>query len=382
MTIYDNIQKNQEIIRSRKPHINVNFIDSAFFEVKNTPNESYRVSFIDGQNGNVIHHGEIGNNCWISCNIKYWKDWTIKVERLSNGEIFFLDNNLEGKRVFICFESSSLGDNLAWIPYVEEFRKKHNCKVICSTFWNNLFESEYPEIEFSPRGSSVPGIFACYRIGWFYNNNEIDYSRTPANFRLRPMQQTATDILGLDYVEIKPKIKLSRDIQKEKIVSIAIHGTCQAKYWNNEGGWQRVVDYIKSLGYQVILISKEDDGYMGNRHPLGIEKLPQGPIESVIEVLQKSQLFIGIGSGLSWLSWALETPTILISGFSYGYTEPSIDVVRIGTPTGLCSGCFNDDRLDPSDWNWCPKHKGTERQFECSRSITSEMIIGEISKFL
>jgi autotransporter strand-loop-strand O-heptosyltransferase len=382
MSIYENLRINQNIIRPRKPFINYNFIDGALFEVRNTPNENYHVSFIDKQNGQIIHSGEIGNNCWIVCSIKYWKDWLIKVERKFTGETYLFENNLQGKKVFICFESASLGDNLAWIPYVEEFRKKHNCHVICSTFWNHLFESEYPEIEFSPRGYPVPGIFACYRLGWFYNNGEVDYSRNPKNFRLRPMQQTASDILGLDFVEIKPKIKLNKNIEKEKIVSIALHGTCQAKYWNNESGWQKVVDYLKSKGYRVILISREEDGYMGNRHPIGIEKLPHGPIDGVIEVLLKSEFFIGIGSGLSWLSWAVGTPTVLISGFSYAYTEPSTDVIRIESTSGLCSGCFNEDKLDPSDWNWCPKFKGTDRQFECSSSITGEMVIQKLNHLI
>lgn len=382
MNIYENIEINQEIIRNRKPHISYNFIDQAFLEINNTPDERYLVSFIDKKTSSTIYQSEISNNCWIVCSIQYWKDWNIIVKRLSNEEYFYLDNRLEGKRVFISFESSSLGDNLAWIPYVEEFRKKHNCQVICSTFWNHLFQSEYPEIEFSPRGYSVPNIFACYRIGWFYRDGEIDYSKNPNNFRLNPLQKTASDILGMDYQEIKPKIKLKEGVEKENLVSIAIHGTCQAKYWNNPNGWQQVVDYIKSLGYRVVLISREEDGYMGNKHPVGIEKLPNGPIEGVIEVLQKSKLFIGIGSGLSWLSWAVGTPTALISGFSYPYTEPTTGVIRIETPNSLCTGCFNDHRLNTSDWNWCPKFKGTERQFECSISITGDMVIERIKSIL
>ena len=119
---------------------------------------------------------------------------------------------------------------------------------------------------------------------------------------------------------------------------------------------------------------------MGNRHPIGAEKANTSSIDDVIEILQKSKLFIGIGSGLSWLSWATGTPTVLISGFSYDYTEPLNGVVRIGSDSGKCSGCFNDYRLDPGDWNWCPLHKGTDRQFECSKSITSQRVIEEINK--
>jgi autotransporter strand-loop-strand O-heptosyltransferase len=119
------------------------------------------------------------------------------------------------------------------------------------------------------------------------------------------MQKTCSDILGLDYKEIVPKIKMNKDVKKEKMVSIAIHGTAQTKYWNNPEGWQKLVDHLKSIGYKVVLVSKENDGYMGNSHPTGIEKLPAGEIEGVMDVIQRSEMFIGIGSGLSWLSWAL-----------------------------------------------------------------------------
>jgi hypothetical protein len=35
-------------------------------------------------------------------------------------------------------------------------------------------------------------------------------------------------------------------------------------------------------------------------------------------------------------------------------------------------------KFDKGDWNWCPVHKGTDRQFECHKSITSEMVIKQI----
>jgi autotransporter strand-loop-strand O-heptosyltransferase len=255
--------------------------------------------------------------------------------------------------------------------------------VICSTFHNYFFKESYPEIEFIEPGSSVNGISAQYNIGWFYNSSgEVDYFRCPNNFRLQPMQKTSSDILGLEFKEIKPKIKLTEKV-RENIVSIAIHGTAQSKYWNNKTGWQEVVDYLNNLGYKVLLLSKEGDGYMGNKHPTGVEKIEEGPIENIIDILQRSKLFIGISSGLSWLSWATNTPTCIISGFTFDYTEPSGDgIIRISTPEGKCSGCCNTHKLDAGDWNWCPEHKGTDRQFECSKSITSEMVIEKIKDLL
>jgi hypothetical protein len=37
--------------------------------------------------------------------------------------------------------------------------------------------------------------------------------------------------------------------------------------------------------------------------------------------------------------------------------------------------------LDAGDWNWCPDQKGTDRQFECTKSITGEYVIKEIEKY-
>jgi len=67
---------------------------------------------------------------------------------------------------------------------------------------------------------------------------------------------------------------------------------------------------------------------MGNKHPKGITKC-KPDLNSVVNYLQHSEFFIGISSGLSWLSWSLNVPTILISGFSEEYTEPITNVERI-----------------------------------------------------
>jgi autotransporter strand-loop-strand O-heptosyltransferase len=380
--MYTNLIRNTNIIRKRKPVINVNYIKGPFVEISNSPGDEFEVSFIDKKTEKLYHKGTITENHWIRANKSYFIDWSISINKNKGEDIYNIDLDLKDKRVFICFDSSSLGDSLAWVPYVDEFRKKHNCHVICSTFWNNLFEKEYPEIEFISRGISANNIIAQYNIGWYYENGEINYNSNPTNFRLRSLQQTASDILGLEHKEIKPRITMDNSIKKENIVSIAIHGTAQSKYWNNKEGWQQVVDYLKSKGYRVILISKEEDGYMGNKHPDGIEKHPNGSIEEVIKVIQKSKLFIGIGSGLSWLSWSTGTPTCIISGFSYPYTETLQNTIRIETPKGKCSGCFNDFRLDAGDWNWCPVNKGTDRQFECSKSITGEMVIEKIRNII
>ena len=271
---------------------------------------------------------------------------------------------------------------MAWIPYMEEFQNKNNCKVVVSTFHNDMFMNQYPNLEFVTPGDIVPNLYAMYSLGLFYTEKGlVNLFKNPKDPKSVTMQQMATDILGLDYIEIKPKLQ-KRDVPKvENLITIAIHGTAQSKYWNNSTGWQEVVDWLKNRGYIVKLLSKEQSGYMGNFEPKGIIKHPWGPIDLVMDEMAKSKAFIGIGSGLSWLSWALGTKTVLISGFSYDWAEMQ-DCVRITAPKDMCSGCFNRLKLNAGDWNWCPDHKGTERQFECTKSITGQMVIKELEKFL
>ena len=93
------------------------------------------------------------------------------------------------KRVYIAFDSKSLGDSIAWMPYVLEFKKKHNCHVIVSTFKNFLFKDVYPEIEFIEPGQKADGIFGMYNIGWFYNPD-----KEPALCNTVKLQEAATNI--------------------------------------------------------------------------------------------------------------------------------------------------------------------------------------------
>lgn len=364
------------------PDILFNNINGMTTEILGGPETQYNVRFIDKKQNKLIYSTVLGKNSWARTATQYYTDWKVIVEDVSGSIIREYDLNLTNARVYISLESDSLGDTLAWIPYVEEFRKKHNCKLICSTFWNNLFIDQYPEIEFVKPGVVVNDLLAMYKVGLFYNDDNSINSNLHPSFPLsQPLQKWATDILGLEYREIKPRLKLpniSNDGSNQ--VTIAIHSTTQAKYWNNPTGWQTVVDWLKQQGYTVKLLSKEPNGYMGNTHPMGIEQLPESSLDVVMQELKKSKLFIGLGSGLSWLSWAMGVPTMIISGFSDPISEPTT-CIRISAPVGKCHGCFNRVRLDAGDWNWCPDHKNTPRQYECSKNITSDMVITNIQNF-
>ena len=379
--IYNDIKRNINNIVEIKDYVKIDYVYGPCVEILGSEKSTYKVEIIDKKT-NIIHYEtELKTNHWAKSNIRYFIDWRIRVWK---GDSLFHeeDYNANGKRIYIAIDSKALGDTLAWFPYIEEFGKKHNCKMVASTFHNTMLRNQYPNIEFVKPGEVVPNLYAMYSLGLFYNDDgNVNLFKNPRDPKSVTMQQMATDILGLEYREIKPKLP-KRNVEKDdKLITIATHGTAQPKYWNNSTGWQEVVNWLKGRGYRVRLLSKEQSGFMGNFEPTGIEKHPWGPIELVMDEMAKSKAFIGIGSGLSWLSWALGTKTVLISGFSYDWAEMQ-DCVRITAPKDMCSGCFNRLKLDAGDWNWCPDHKGTNRQFECTKSITGEMVIKELEKFL
>lgn len=369
--------------------------------INQRPDSEYQASFIDGARLSiegsvdtlsppvsvefcvgygVVHRDNIRPGMWTKAFRCYHQPWIIK----ANNKVVH-EFNAKDKRVFISFESSALGDTVAWFPYVEEFRKKHDCKVIVSTFHNDLFELIYPQIEFVAPGTTVHDLYAMYRLGIFYNGNQIDVNKHPLNPLKQPLQKAASDILGLEYQEIRPMLDHGRNgtggiSAKNKVVCIGMESTAQAKYWNNDGGWLRVINHLHSRGYEVKVISKSFD--KPEWMPSHVTWIGNNNIQQVMRDILYSDLFIGLGSGLSWLAWALETPVILISGFSEPYTEMQSGVTRISAPAGACRGCFNKYPFDKGDWNWCPEHKGTDRQFECTKLITPETIIEAINKVL
>ena len=64
----------------------------------------------------------------------------------------------------------------------------------------------------------------------------------------------------------------------------------------------------------------------------------------------------------------------MISGFSHPTTE--FDTPYRVINYHACNSCWNDVRVrfDHKDYLWCPRHKDTPRQFECTRLITAEQV--------
>ena len=368
-----------------EPIVRTHYINGPYAEILGEGEDEYLVEFIDSKRNETVFESVIRTNHWVRCNRRYLVNWIIRVTSKATGKVWEDVFDIRGKRVFVSIDSSALGDTLAWFPHIAEFKKQYGCDVIVSTFKNNLYRDLYPELEFVEPGHSVPGLYAAYQIGWYYGeDNEPNMDHHPRDFRKIPMQATTTDILGIEHFNLRSRLNVpdGPSPYDTPYVCLGIHSTAQAKYWNNSEGWQEVTDYFLSKGWKVVVLSHEGDGYMGNHYPSGItQKVGEHSLENAMLHLKHCEMFVGLSSGLSWLSWTVGAPTTIVGGFSWPVTEVEDDsVIRI-FKGGVCNGCFNWSRLDPGDWNWCPKHKGTLKQFECTRSITGSDVTLEIEKY-
>lgn len=345
-------------IKQQPIRITQHFRDNPFLEIKGQSDSKFTVKFYN-ENGICHYDNTIKSNSWVRLNRQYFTKWTAKVWQDSH-MIYKNTLNLANKTVFIVIDSKSLGDTIAWSGYALEFQKKHDCHVVLSTFWNKILD--YPELELVEPGATV-NCYAMYRLGWFW-----DKDKEPELCNTIPLQQAATNILGLEYTPIKPKLKLE-EYHKwgRKNVVIATNSTMECKFWTREG-WQKVINYLCQNGYDVINVSKEDNPFDN------CTKIHDTSIEYTMQTIRNADLFIGLSSGLSWLAWALNQKVVMISNFTE--SDHEFDCYRVTKPN-VCNSCWNDPniKLDPF-WDWCPRNKN----FECQRSIPASMVIDKIKE--
>ena len=348
-------------IRKQQVSITQHFVNQPFLEIKGNSESDFLVQFLD-EKGSIYYQNTIKANHWVRLNRQWYTKWRTKVFE-GKDLIYNSTMDLEGKKVFIAIDSKSLGDTLAWIPYVEEFRNKHNCTMVCSTFWNKILD--YPEIEFVEPGTMV-NCYAMYTLGWHWNED-----KEPTLCNTIPLQQSASNILGLDYVELKPRLKYDKGENKYgKYVTIATNSTAGLKFWP-KSHWQQVINHLHEIGYKVINTSKE-------RNPFeNCYQLEDTSIENTMSVIHHSEYMVGLSSGLSWLAFGLGKKVVMISAFTEADHE--FDCIRPRN-NNVCTNCWNDPKIkfDAGDFNFCPHHKGTDRMFECQTSITPEMVIQQL----
>ena len=355
--------------------INVSFIGQPKVEILGNVSKSYLVEFINADTNQVLYSTHISNNMLTQCGKEYYIPWLIKINGKEHTRL-----NLKEQRVLISLESKSLGDTIGWTPYAVEFAKKHNCKVVLSTFHNDWFKEleVYKDIEFIEPGTATECL-VHYHIGWFRDDKGEwkNFDRHPRQCNTIPMQATATDILGLEYKELNYGLNFPKKekLYQQKYIVIGPNATAGCKEWKYDY-WVTLSKLLNQHGYIVISLTQNEFTIPGVINHYGHS------MDVVANILHHADLFIGLGSGLSWLNWALGKHTVMINGFSEKNHEFTSRVTRI--MTDKCFPCWTNPNFtfDAGDWDWCPIWKGTDKQHICQKSITPQIVFSAVKKLL
>ena len=281
------------------------------------PNEIYRIEFINSENEEVLSKFLVKTNSLTTGMIQWCVQWEIRIYKQIDNSLIYTDKyNASNNVVFIKIDGYALGDNIAWIPYVEEFRKKHNCTVICSTFYNQIFKFVYPEILFVQPNISVDNVYSQHYVGAFSGNRVY----SPKDYEKISLQKVSSSILGLEHKEIRPNLELNVLNSKPRIdgkyICISEFASHDKKCWKEYQGWQKIVDTLNDRGFKVVVISKEPTKLNGVIDLTGDRDLFDRMID-----LYHSEFYIGVSSGLSWLAWSLNKKVIMISDCTPSWCE-------------------------------------------------------------
>ena len=343
------------------------------------PEGNFHVKISDFDTGKIFFDNDVSGGRLFSAE-RYFIRWHVEIF-LDNKKFFTHTLNLEGQPVAIKFISDALGDMLAFMPYLREFKKIHNCDLYLFPHDNlrELVTQLYPDISLIDKLDSSK-TYATYYLAMI----TAPTLEWPVDTRRMSMTRIGGTLLGINYLPPKAVFEPTEPpVTNEPYVCIGIQARNARKSWHWPDGWDIVVNYLKSLGYRVFCIDKNaeqtNDGF-NIRKPEGAEDFTgERPLLERANMLYHAEFFIGLGSGLSWLADAVGCPVVMICGFSQDWCE-FYTPYRVANRR-VCNGCLNDVRTVFFD-SLCPYHKNTPREMECQKKIPPSMVIDAIERLI
>ena len=343
------------------------------------PEGNFHVTISD-DNGQIFFNRDISAVRLISFE-KYFIRWKVEVS-LDGEKIFEHTFDPEGLPVLIVFRApSALGDTLAMLPLVEEFRRRSNCKisVYVSDYLKEFIAHLYPAFKLVDRIS-----FENYATFFLFALiSPLPY--LPVDTRNNSLERIAQLIIGINNLPARPTFKpTAPPVTNAPYVCISVQASTPTKGWLYPGGWELVVDYLKSLGYRVFCIDKKNIQHEGNYSiamPNNAEDFTGDfSIMERANMLYHTEFFIGLSSGLAWIAKFINCPIVMIAGFTLDWHE-FYTPYRVANRL-VCNGCFNDVNVRFIDKKICPYHNGTARELECQKKIYPRQVIDAIERLI
>ena len=279
-------------------------------------------------------------------------------------------------RYLLKTKSVALGDTIGFMPYAQKWAEKNELYVDVASNRGDIFDkSKYPNLN-------------------IIHTDQVDDSKYNQKYHFnylfdRPLQKGYSDQFGLDYEEVPAVIRKSgmkRPI-KERYIVIGVQTTSQCKYWNYPNGWNELCKSIRKLGITPVAVDLNEifgiEEYWNTLPSNALKKVGM-EFSEVIRWIEHSEMFIGVSSGLSWVAYGLGKKVVMITGTTMEGNEFEINNTIVSNRS-VCNGCFNKPHLNAfnaGDWLWCPVNKGTERQFECTKTITPDMVMKAVKQNL
>ncbi|MBE6105131.1 autotransporter strand-loop-strand O-heptosyltransferase [Anaerovibrio lipolyticus] len=359
-------------LESGVPGLKFDFNAGARVEV---PAGNWHIKISDFDTGMVGFDMDISEQVLVALE-KYYIHWYIEAW-LDGEKVFEHLMELQNKDIYIFMVNGVVGDTISVLPYINELKRAYNASVYLypPKSFVPLCQEYLPAINLTEK---IPdGCYASFCLAVF----DLPPYLIPDDSRQWPPYMSAMAILGLHHKAAPVHYYPTTPRQiAEKYVCIGVQASGIMKRWLYPEGWDIVVEYLKSLGYRVLCI---DGGHTVIEYgheismPAGAEDFTgMRPLMERVNLLAYADFFIGLGSGLSWLADACGIPVVLISGFSLPIGE--FDTPYRVTNQLVCHGCYSDTKVNWKDI--CPYHKGTDREFECSKSITPLQVVQAIER--
>lgn len=270
------------------------------------------------------------------------------------------------KEILLHFDSFCLGDTLCFSSLLSTFLEYHKPKkVYLTTFAPYLFDIEDDRVEIILASDPTRMIDCDKMVNVGYDKNNLSHTMNGMFYATKDTMK-----LPLYLTFGKPPVRKKTIERIDNKIVIAPESLKKIAKWGYFGsyGWQQVVDYLNSQGFDVFNVSYENTmNLSGVKSFNGFDD-----INVALDHIVSSKLFIGLSSGLSWLAWSYNIPVVMVSGFTKEINE--FPCYRVSNPVG-CSGCFN---IFQNIQSHCPLFTNTIRENECHKKITPEMVIEKI----